>query len=184
MKKVTRFIPLIAVIAVIGIIAVSMSNDQPSSLARVEKTPIPQFQVPTFSPTAVLASESMFKDRLTLLNVWASWCAVCQSEHPFLMSLAESKRIDIVGLNYRDSMIDARGILQRTGNPYHTVLYDPKGQLALDLGVYGTPESYLVDQQGNIRYRYSGALDEQIWQEQFEPVIQLIKEQQDASVSG
>ncbi|MGF1680036.1 DsbE family thiol:disulfide interchange protein [Photobacterium minamisatsumaniensis] len=179
-----RFIPLILVVGLLGVIVYAMNNNTPSSLSRLENTPVPPFQMETLSITAVQVDESVFKDKLTLLNVWASWCGVCQSEHPFLMSLAENNIIDLVGLNYRDNLADARNILRRTGSPYQTVIYDPRGKLSLDLGVYGTPESYLVDQHGMIRFRYSGALDTKIWQQEFEPVIQYIKEQQNDEING
>ena len=110
----------------------------------------------------------------TLLNVWASWCAVCQSEHGFLMKLAGKDGVRIVGLNYRDARADANRVLSSLGNPYVATIFDPDGKIALDMGVIATPETYLLDNQGIVLFRYSGALDETVWQHYFKPFMQLL----------
>jgi len=117
---------------------------------------------------------SQVDKRFTLLNVWASWCAVCQSEHDFLMKLAVKDNMRIVGLNYRDDKDDARKVLSVLGNPYVANIFDPDGKLALDMGVISTPETYLLDSQGIVLFRYSGAMDEKVWQHYFKPFIQLL----------
>ncbi|MGF1736909.1 redoxin family protein, partial [Photobacterium satsumensis] len=93
------------------------------------------------------------------------------------MQLAQQSEMSIVGLNYRDNRQSAMRELAQSGNPYQAVLYDPKGSLALDLGVYGTPESYLIDSHGMIRYRYLGALDEDVWKREFVPVIEFLQQE-------
>jgi cytochrome c biogenesis protein CcmG/thiol:disulfide interchange protein DsbE len=117
---------------------------------------------------------SQANKQFTLLNVWASWCAVCKSEHDFLMKLAVQDNMRIVGLNYRDDIDDARKVLSALGNPYVANIFDPDGNLALDMGVIATPETYLLDSQGVVLFRYSGALDEKVWQHYFKPFIQLL----------
>lgn len=110
----------------------------------------------------------------TLLNVWASWCAVCQSEHDFLMKLAVQDNMRIVGLSYRDNRTDANQVLTTLGNPYVVTIFDPDGKLALDMGVISTPETYLLDNKGIVLLRYSGALNEAVWQQYFKPFMQLL----------
>ncbi|MFA0013066.1 DsbE family thiol:disulfide interchange protein [Vibrio lentus] len=100
-----------------------------------------------------------------LVNVWASWCGICKTEHAFLLEL-QKKGVPIVGLNYRDNPGAALNVLSSDGNPYSKVISDPQGKLALELGVIGTPETYLVDADGQIVKKLLGVLNESIWQEQ------------------
>ena len=125
---------------------------------------------------SALLDNSIFQTdkNYTLLNVWASWCAVCQSEHGFLMQLAVKDDMRIVGLNYRDDRADANRVLSALGNPYVATIFDPDGKIALDMGVVATPETYLLDNQGIVLFRYSGALDETVWQHYFKPFMQLL----------
>ncbi|NQZ91035.1 MAG: DsbE family thiol:disulfide interchange protein [Moritella sp.] len=125
---------------------------------------------------SALLDNSIFQTdkNYTLLNVWASWCAVCQSEHGFLMKLAGKDGMRIVGLNYRDDRADANRVLSALGNPYVVTIFDPDGKIALDMGVVATPETYLLDNQGIVLFRYSGALDETVWQHYFKPFMQLL----------
>ncbi|WP_043994869.1 DsbE family thiol:disulfide interchange protein [Moritella sp. PE36] len=125
---------------------------------------------------SALLDNSIFQTdkNYTLLNVWASWCAVCQSEHGFLMKLAGKDGMRIVGLNYRDDRADANHVLSALGNPYVATIFDPDGKIALDMGVVATPETYLLDNQGIVLFRYSGALDETVWQHYFKPFMQLL----------
>ncbi|GIC78702.1 DsbE family thiol:disulfide interchange protein [Moritella sp. F3] len=143
--------------------------------------PIPSFTASDLD--SVLIDNSVFQTdndlsptdkRFTLLNVWASWCGVCQSEHDFLMKLAVKDNVRIVGLNYRDDVYAARKVISALGNPYVANIFDPDGKLALDMGVIATPETYLLDSQGIVLFRYSGALDEKVWQHYFKPFIQLL----------
>ncbi|MCF7506286.1 MULTISPECIES: DsbE family thiol:disulfide interchange protein [Vibrio] len=100
-----------------------------------------------------------------LVNVWASWCGICKTEHAFLLKL-QNKGIPIVGLNYRDNPAAAINVLSNDGNPYSKVISDPQGELALELGVIGTPETYLVDADGQIIKKLLGVLNESVWQDE------------------
>ena len=138
--------------------------------------PIPVFTASSLNSDTNLLDNSVFQtdEKFTLLNVWSSWCAVCQSEHDFLMKLAIKDNVRIVGLNYRDDLSDASQVLNMLGNPYVATIFDPEGKLALDMGVISTPETYLLDNQGIVLFRYSGALDELAWQHYFKPLIQVL----------
>ncbi|MFA0464895.1 DsbE family thiol:disulfide interchange protein, partial [Vibrio sp. 10N.261.45.F1] len=100
-----------------------------------------------------------------LVNVWASWCGICKTEHAFLLEL-QKEGIPIVGLNYRDNPGAALNVLSNDGNPYATVISDPQGKLALELGVIGTPETYLVDAEGQIVKKLLGVINESVWRKE------------------
>ncbi|MGF1691735.1 DsbE family thiol:disulfide interchange protein [Photobacterium kagoshimensis] len=176
-----RFLPLLGVVLA-GIVLV-YALEKPVS---VEISPLAGQPVPTFSLINLLeressegtfsvptVDESLLKGKVQLLNVWASWCGICKEEHGFLLEL-QKQGVALVGLNYRDKRTSALATLAEYGNPYDTVIYDPQGKLALDLGVYGTPETMLIDSKGIVRQRYVGALDDTIWQQQFVPVIDVL----------
>jgi cytochrome c biogenesis protein CcmG, thiol:disulfide interchange protein DsbE len=103
---------------------------------------------------------ALFKDRVTIVNVWASWCAPCRDEHPFLVRLAADKRVSMVGINYKDGPDNARRFLARFGNPFAAVGVDAGGRAAIEWGVYGVPETFIVGRDGRIAYKHIGPIDE------------------------
>lgn len=116
-----------------------------------------------------------FLGHITVLNVWASWCESCQAEHKVLMDITKSGKVLLYGLNYKDTNRQvANDYLKKNGNPYFLDIYDPKGEIGLNLGVYGTPETFLVDQNGIIRYKYVGAITQDVWQKEFLPRIEQL----------
>lgn len=112
-----------------------------------------------------------FLGHWSLLNVWASWCSACAQEHPTLIQLSKRVNIILYGLNYRDDIGLAKDWLLREGNPYRWVMYDPDGKFAMDLGVYGVPESFLIDPEGVIRYKQVGPISDVILNQQILPLI-------------
>lgn len=179
MAKHSRYLPLILTFTVIAVIVGAMLKGKESAGVTIENKPMPDFTLALLDAKR-RADQRVFQGQLSLLNVWASWCAVCQVEHQFLMQLATDPErlhgVNLVGLNYRDNRAAAQQVLVQEGNPYRTVLYDPNGLLALDLGVYGTPESYLVDTEGVIRHRHMGALTPKVWQKEFVPLITSLRQ--------
>ncbi|MBG6248337.1 MULTISPECIES: DsbE family thiol:disulfide interchange protein [Symbiopectobacterium] len=113
--------------------------------------------------------ESALIGKPLLLNVWATWCPTCRAEHRFLNMLA-AQGVRIVGMNYKDDRVKAVDWLKELGNPYAMSLFDGNGMLGLDLGVYGAPETFLIDGRGIIRYRHAGDLNMQVWQETLKPL--------------
>ena len=142
------------------------SKELPSML--IDK-PMPAFAKMTVDDLPV--DNEALPNEPFLLNVWGSYCLPCLVEHPTVMRLSESGSIPVVGVNYRDGKILARNWLEDNGNPYEFSILDESGRFGIDLGVYGAPETYLVDSEGVIRYRHVSVLDEQVWQEVFEPAI-------------
>ncbi len=124
----------------------------------------PEYRLPTLEHPAKFVSKQDMLGRVYLLNVWASWCQACQYEHPFLVDLkAQGEKVALVGYNYRDKPEMARRWLEVLGNPYEFVLVDSDGRTAIDFGVYGAPETFVIDKKGLIRYKVVGAITSEIW---------------------
>lgn len=113
-----------------------------------------------------------FKGQVTLVNVWASWCVPCREEHPQLMKLAQDKRVRLVGLNYKDAPDKAVSFLQSLGNPYKAVGADRSGRAGIDWGVYGVPETFIVNRDGKIVYKFVGPLSDETLEKQFMPEVE------------
>ncbi|QPB43305.1 DsbE family thiol:disulfide interchange protein [Rodentibacter haemolyticus] len=146
-------------------------NQDPKKIASalIDK-PIPEFyQADLFEPSQTVSPKD-FPKKPFLLNVWGSWCGYCKEEHPLLMEIAQTT--PIVGIDYRDNPQNGIEMLKRMGNPFVLTINDNHGELALKLGVDGAPETYLVDAHGVIRYRHSGLLDRNTWQQVLVPKIQ------------
>jgi len=106
-----------------------------------------------------------------VLNIWASWCVACVTEHPLVKTLAQQAGVPVIGLNYKDTDAEAREWLARFGNPYTTIAADRNGRIGIEFGVYGVPETYIVDQHGTIRYKHTGPIDEEALQKILIPKI-------------
>lgn len=168
MKSTVKIGIAVGVCAIVFILLLTglETKESTTSTAMVGQ-PIPVFELPEVMDTSILLDESLFQQQpLILLNVWAAWCGICKTEHQFLHQLKE-QGVNIIGLDYRDDRIAAKQVLEQTGSPYQAVIFDPRGSLAMDLGVYGTPTTFLVNQQGIILHRFTGALDEKKWQREF-----------------
>jgi cytochrome c biogenesis protein CcmG/thiol:disulfide interchange protein DsbE len=113
--------------------------------------------------------------KVWLLNVWASWCVACREEHPVLMGLAKQQLIPIIGLDYKDQRKEAMGVIKRTGNPYDVIAFDADGRVGIDYGVYGVPESYLIDKNGIIRYKEIGPITQDALDKKIIPLINELK---------
>ncbi|MGQ2908406.1 MAG: DsbE family thiol:disulfide interchange protein [Aliihoeflea sp.] len=133
----------------------------------------PQTSLPPLEGSPLPGIESAaFDGKLTLVNVWASWCAPCRQEHPLLMDLAEDENLVIAGLNYKDRPQQARGFLAELGNPYDAIGVDGSGRTAIDWGVYGVPETFLVGPDGTILYKHVGPFTTQSMRDGLMPAIQ------------
>ena len=177
MKK-KLYLPLIVVFALVTAFLVQLQRnaqgDDPKTLesALVGK-PVPAKTLPDLLSTKTF-DESLFKQgKPLLLNVWATWCPTCYAEHQYLNHLAK-QGVPIIGLDYKDNSEKAVKWLHDLGNPYQVVLKDEKGSFALDLGVYGAPETFIVDGKGVIHYRYAGDVNERVWQEKLQPIYQKL----------
>jgi cytochrome c biogenesis protein CcmG, thiol:disulfide interchange protein DsbE len=134
---------------------------------------LPEFNIPALEDNTRVFSEKTMQGHAAMLHVWASWCAVCAEEQVFLFTLKDNG-VPLYGLNYKDSPSEAKTWLQIWGNPYALSGMDLDGHVGLNLGVYGTPETFLIDKNGVIRYRHVGALNAKIWENVLLPKWQAI----------
>lgn len=175
MQRLKLFIPLIifVVLAVFFFVVqrqIGSGDYNPENLpsALLEK-PFPTFELPDVQNGTVVNNE-VLKNKVALVNVWATWCPSCVYEHAYLVKLAQ-QGVLILGVDYKDEPEKAKKWLTEKGNPYIAVLDDRAGKLGLDLGVTGAPETYVIDQKGVVRLRYQGPLDQRVWNETFKPVL-------------
>ncbi len=131
----------------------------------------PPFQLPQLHDADKTFSQKEMLGKVWLLNVWASWCAPCREEHPLWVDLAKANVVPIYGLNYKDKRADSIAWLQRYGDPYVLSVSDPQGRVGIDYGVYGVPETYVIDKQGVIHYKKIGPVTPQVLKEKILPLI-------------
>ena len=136
--------------------------------------PLPAFSLPTLDNPDKILTNADLRGHVVMVNVWASWCVACREEHPVLVDLAGRKQVTIIGLNYKDTRVDALNVLRGQGNPYNTVLVDASGRTGIDWGVYGVPESFIVDKQGIIRYKQIGPITPEVWDKTLWPLIRSL----------
>jgi cytochrome c biogenesis protein CcmG/thiol:disulfide interchange protein DsbE len=163
-------IPIGVFIALVAVLAVGLKLDPRHVPSPLIGKPLPAFTLPELGSEATLSAESLHGTP-RLLNVWASWCVACRVEHPLLVELARSGRVPIVGLNYKDARDDALGWLDRHGNPYERTVFDHEGRLGLDLGVYGVPETFVLDRHGIIRYKQVGPISREVLDDVILPLL-------------
>ena len=176
MRKLQLFIPILGFISLTGLLWKGLYLDPKELPSMLISKLVPEFSLPSLTGERGL-NNSRLPDNIYLLNVWGSYCLPCLAEHPTLMRLAEENEIPIVGLNYKDRPNLAINWLDDNGNPFEFTLVDLDGRFGIELGVYGAPETFLVDKEGRIRYRHVSILDEQVWEEIFVPFITQIKEE-------
>ena len=165
------FLPLLLVTIIFIFLQFGLSIDPHRLPSTLLDRPAPEFNLPELSNQRKHFTQNDFKGHYSLLNVWASWCNTCRMEHPVLLDIAMRENIKIYGLNYKDKRELAAQWLQDYGNPYTQSGYDPSGKVAMDWGVYGTPETYLIDPQGIVRYKHIGPMTQAVWKAEFLPLI-------------
>ena len=133
--------------------------------------PVPDFTLPRLDDVSQNFSPDQMRGRVWVLNVWASWCVSCRAEHEVLKDLAARNPVPLVGLNYKDEIADAQTWLRRLGDPYELSVVDSQGQVGIDWGVYGVPETFLIDHEGIIRYKHVGPVNEDDVDEKLLPLI-------------
>ncbi|MGB0895298.1 MAG: DsbE family thiol:disulfide interchange protein [Parashewanella sp.] len=177
MKKVILFVPLI-IFAVLGFFLYQGLFLNPQKLdSALEGKPIPFFKLEKLEDANVTLTNKDLIGKVAMLNVWGTWCPSCKFEHPYLMKLAKQNIVPIYGINYRDEREDALEELKTMGDPYALNLFDHMGRLGVDLGVYGAPETYIIDHKGIIRHRFAGPIDDVAWKEELLPIINKLKKE-------
>jgi len=174
-KRMQFLIPLLVFLILAGFLARGLFIDPREVPSPLIDKPAPQFELSQlYQPQANFSSHEML-GQVWMLNVWASWCVSCRAEHPVLVQLSRQNVVPIYGLNYKDNPSDAKAWLENLGNPYRVSAVDMDGRVGMDYGVYGVPETYVIDKQGVIRYKQIGPVTPEAWQETIHPLIKKLQ---------
>ena len=169
-------IPLAVFLVLVGFLGLGFGLKDPHFLPSVLiDKPLPEFELADLHEVGRTRSREDLLGEMSLVNVWATWCPNCVVEHPELMRISEEEDLPLYGINYNDHSQKARAWLRRYEDPYRFSVVDDKGTLAIDLGVYGAPETFVVDASGVIRFRHVGPVNTMIWREQLMPVIEHLR---------
>ena len=166
-----KLIPLILFVVITVFLYFSLnatSNKLPSPLLGQK---FPNIEAKDFYSDESVLLTNLFSEKISLVNVWASWCVTCRQEHQMMMKIANNKDLQLIGINYKDTRADGDRYLKVMGNPFDVIVFDPSGKIGLDLGVYATPETFLVNKQGVVLYKHIGAINSKIWEESFIPLM-------------
>jgi cytochrome c biogenesis protein CcmG/thiol:disulfide interchange protein DsbE len=160
-----------AFIALVAVLAVGLRLNPREVPSPLIGKPAPAFELPLLTEPDTRFSEKDMLGKVWIMNVWASWCPPCLVEHPVVTQIARSGMAPVVGLNYKDTRDDALPWLERNGDPYQLIVFDASGRIGIDYGVYGVPETYVIDRKGVIRYKHVGPLTADVVQEKVAPLV-------------
>ena len=174
MKRLGFLIPLFVVAVLVAFLAAGLKLNPREVPSPLIGTPAPGFSLARLDvPAQTIRREDML-GKVWMLNVWASWCVACRAEHPLLVEFSRRKLVPIYGLNYKDKRADGLGWLGQFGNPYDASLFDNDGRVGIDFGVYGVPETFIIDRQGVIRMKHIGPLTPDVIQTEIEPLVRKL----------
>ena len=170
-----KFIPLALFVVLAVFLYVGLDLDPkklPSPL--IGKT-FPNLEVNDFHTGEKYFTQDRLKNKVSLINVWASWCVTCRAEHELLNNIAKTNKLQMVGINYKDTKKEGTRFLDILGNPFDFVIFDQQGKLGLELGVYATPETFITDKNGVIRFKHIGEITPRIWQTEILPLVEQLE---------
>lgn len=170
------FVPLAAFLILVVLLAVGLKLDPREVPSPFIGKPAPSFSAERLNDKGQLGPADL-NGEIWLFNIWASWCGGCQTEHPLLTKLIKDEAITAIGLNYKDENPAARRWLARFGNPFTAVVTDPEGKIGLDWGVYGVPETFIVDHKGVIRHKHIGPLTRSAVAEEIKPLLAELRKE-------
>ncbi len=170
-------LPLVIFAVVVGFLAVGLTLNPREIPSPLVGKPAPDFSLPQLYDQEKIFSSKELAGKVWLLNFWASWCGGCKTEHPVLMQLAQSGAVPIYGMDYKDQREEALTWLKQWGNPYPLIAMDQSGRVGIDYGVYGVPETYVIDKQGMIRYKQIGPLDDETVAKKILPLVKELQAQ-------
>ncbi|OIM97285.1 thiol:disulfide interchange protein [Polynucleobacter sp. QLW-P1DATA-2] len=169
--KAKFLIPLLLFVVLVGFLAVGLNLDPHEVPSPLINKPAPAFEVPQLGQANKTFSPASMKGQVWVLNVWASWCVACREEHPVLVEIAKSGLVPLIGLDYKDKREDALAMLEKQGNPYLLSAFDANGRVGIDYGVYGVPETYVIDRAGVIRLKHIGPITPEILKQKIYPLV-------------
>ena len=164
-------IPLVLFLGLVAFLAIGLTRDPHVVPSPLINKPAPTFKLSQLAdPSKTFSAEEM-RGKVWLLNVWATWCVVCREEHPMLLEIERSRAVPIYGLDMKDQREDALAWLRELGDPYVLSVSDLDGRVGIDYGVYGAPETFLIDKNGVIRFKQIGPITPEVWQNQMLPLV-------------
>lgn len=167
------FIPLMGFVLLVIVLGIGLTIDPKKVPSVLIDKPAPQFDLPRLMHDGRISNKSML-GKVWVMNVWASWCVACRAEHEVIKNLANMKLVDVIGLNYKDEAADAKSWLFDYANPYTQIAVDYDGRTGINWGVYGVPESFLIDKQGYIRYKHIGPITPESLKNELLPAIKKL----------
>ena len=175
----SRLLPFFAFLALCGLFGFGIwwnsSHDQTAIPSPLINKPAPEFALPVLHEPGRVVTAKELRGQPYVLNVWGSWCPGCRDEHPVITRFAETKRVRVIGYNWKDDRTDALAWLEQFNNPYWLVLADEEGRTAIDFGIYGAPETFLVDGKGVIRWKFVGVMTDAIVRDQLLPALAAVE---------
>jgi len=174
MKRLWFLIPLGAFLALAIVLAVGLKLDPREVPSPLIDKPAPKFALARLDDAGKTVRLDDLKGKVFILNVWASWCVACREEHPILVEFAKKRVVPVYGLNYKDTRPEASAWLARFGNPYDASFFDEDGRVGLDFGVYGVPETFIVDGNGVIRMKHIGPITPEVLANKIEPLLKKL----------
>ena len=170
MKKI---LPLL-VFLVVGVFLFLSLNSDPNKLpSPLVGKKFPIIEGNDFYSNETVKLNDLMDNKLALVNVWASWCVTCRKEHQVIMNIAKNTNLKLIGINYKDTKSDGEEYLKVMGNPFDEIVFDPNGEIGMELGVYATPETFLISREGLIIHKHIGEITKEIWNENFLPLINV-----------
>ena len=174
-SHVKALLPLGLFLLVVLVLGFALSRDPARLPTEMLDRPFPDFTLSTLFDPDDIITEDVIQGEITLINVFGSWCSACVQEHPKLMEIGRRGEIRLIGLDWRDTREKGRRWIERYGNPYDVILFDDSSQLAIDLGVTGAPETYVMDKHGTIRYKHVGIITDRVWAKTLRPLIRALE---------
>jgi cytochrome c biogenesis protein CcmG/thiol:disulfide interchange protein DsbE len=167
--------PLLLLLALAAYFAIGLQTDSRTIKSVLIDKPLPAFDLESFGTDGKRITAQDLTGRVSLLNIFASWCITCRVEHPVLLKVANEKRVPIYGLAWKDKPEELKAWLEELGNPYTAIADDRIGRTAIDLGVTGAPETYVIDKRGRIRFKHVGAIDQYTWDNVLAPLVEQLE---------
>ncbi len=164
-------LPLVLFIGLVAFLFFGLRHDPHEIPSPLINKPAPAFQLKQLQDSNKTFSAQEMRGKVWLLNFWGTWCVACREEHPLLIQYSKTNAVPIYGVDYKDERSTALQMLEDEGNPYTLTASDPEGRLSIDYGVYGAPETFLIDRDGVIRYKQIGPLTEEAWQQEILPRV-------------
>lgn len=177
MKRLGFYIPVLIFLSILGYMAVGLTLDPQKLPSTLIDKPVPEFDLPPIEGFDKGFSSKDLLGQVTIINIWGSWCVSCVYEHPVLMEIARKKLVPIYGLDWKDQPGDGARWLQEKGNPYTLIGDDADGRIAIEFGVTGAPETFVVDKGGRIRYKFIGPITVEDWENTLYPLVKELRSQ-------